>query len=646
MKHLSVIFIGLAAILFLTSSCDFLSPESSSTGSDKSAFEAAFMQSFDLLHSKGVIAGDERSLTPSPRSSASGSKATVNVSLDGYTFSFADTDKSLADYPEQGQTTVYSVFNQGGEVYKITATTSYPAAAVQSYTIESYYVLDVSPGSSVPDGEWTIDDPVVDPDGNLDPLYRETFETWFKDGSVRYETIVAVRAWDGSENSYAEFDFAGSLDYPDFFMPVEDSQAVYSSVVVYTHIRNTDHNFSFWEGSEVQNILGIRYYTETLETPGITAGVEETVNKTTLAFEKAISAYVTAGGDYISRLGDIYLGSEHQVLAESVIRQYETYTATDGDGDGDFDTTTASIDGPQTVMKSHVVDITGSADFYLTRLNDNATELGNWEGSSLYMPEGDAAEIAAADADSQIERTTTTTNSEGLTVDLVTEDIGSSDIAQLYRSISTGAASIPSTSVPKGMDADGDGLVEQYDGDQGRVEDSAIGGTDINLSTRGTISVWVYIDKYQDFGGIVHKGVQPDFTDESYSLQFWGDRGQVAFIVNQNPANGYEILYSSFRLNRKKWYHLAATWDSVTADTDGKYYMRLYINGQFNRREEISAGYTAHQNSSPVVIGSQLAGEDVLSGYYGFDGFMDGLALYGTALDAEAVQSLYLTQQP
>ena len=84
----------------------------------------------------------------------------------------------------------------------------------------------------------------------------------FMDGTTRAETIVSQTDFNTNVPKFAAFDVNGSLDFGQFFYPTSDTGAAFSSVVVYSVTPGTSSNFWFWQGSQSQSILGIRYYTE------------------------------------------------------------------------------------------------------------------------------------------------------------------------------------------------------------------------------------------------------------------------------------------------------------------------------------------------------------------------------------------------
>ena len=154
-----------------------------------------------------------------------------------------------------------------------------------------------------------------------------------------------------------------------------------------------------------------------------------------------------------------------------------------------------------------------------------------------------------------------------------------------------------------------------------------------DLTTAGTVEAWVYLDAKVSWAGIVHKGEKADFSDEAYSLQFWGKNGTVAFaIVRQEPSYKYSVAKSKTRLNTGAWYYVVGTWDATS--------VKIYINGVLDRTASNTIGEPA-QTDGPIVIGSQLfSDESTLKNYYGFAGQINGVVITGSTLsDAQIAQN-------
>lgn len=121
----------------------------------------------------------------------------------------------------------------------------------------------------------------------------------------------------------------------------------------------------------------------------------------------------------------------------------------------------------------------------------------------------------------------------------------------------------------------------------------------LTLASEGTIEAVIKADSHQPFAGVVHKGVKKDFSDESYSLQFWGDNGTdgtLRFSVF-NSTGGYAYVESSTKLAVGTWYYVAATWNASE--------IRLYVNGNLEDAVPNTIG-NIRDSSGGLVIGAQL----------------------------------------
>ena len=589
------------------------------------AFSQAFMQTFAMESNQGIVSWVGGTTLPGGRSRVS---AMATVPVDVNSIDFSAGSGTITDYPEPGHDTTYTISaaaGVGSTAYFISSVTTYPdASTMQTYT-EEYYIKDQSEGSTTADGVWDEHDPIVDANGVADPLSRIKQEILFRDGSVRYESLVDVDFSALGDLGFAEFDLLDNLTYPDLFYPAGDEYAAYSSVIIYTHVRNTDHDFSFWAGTEQQDILGVRFYTEHYVDGG------DTYRGTLVAFEKVISTFVTQNGSFVDQMLDVFIGSEHTTLAESVFRKEVLFDVAAG-------TINQSAVDSNSVMRSHVVDISATADFQLQLLNDDTLVLLDWEGAPYHIPDGQADEIIAeADvpADLELLVQTVATNPDGSDIPLITSTGGTSELAELYTSINNGAATVsfPAdvTDIPNTLDNEGDLL--SFAGEQGTTFPDS---PELSPITEGTVEAWVYITATPKWAGIVHKGVLSNFDDEAYSLQFWGTRGNVSFaIVEQDPKYKASLAKSGTRLNHNRWYYVVGTWDAAE--------VKIYIDGVLDNAEPNDIG-EPYDSPGALVIGSQLfSDEETLRNYYGFTGAINGVRVTDSARTAAEIQDHYDT---
>jgi hypothetical protein len=152
----------------------------------------------------------------------------------------------------------------------------------------------------------------------------------------------------------------------------------------------------------------------------------------------------------------------------------------------------------------------------------------------------------------------------------------------------------------------------------------------------GSIECWIYPTVNAGFQGIIHKGVMSDFSDESYSLQYWyvsNGNAQLAIILDKAPGD-YLAVVSDYIIAPDTWYHIVAAWSTTTTS--------LYVNGALVA-SQASNGYVPIQNSvGGVVIGKQIP--DSSSGYYtqlGYKGVISDIQLYDRAMGAQEVVDHY-----
>jgi hypothetical protein len=296
-----------------------------------------------------------------------------------------------------------------------------------------------------------------------------------------------------------------------------------------------------------------------------------------------------------------------------------------------------------TNMQTRVADITGQKDFYLQQSNSDYVSLSNWSTTTIYTPTGAVSEVLAANPGTFVYTRNATGGIPPLATNSTADVTGTGDLSILYTSIAEGqGVSTTGTTIPGSITPPG--ALWQYNGSQGTTVPNS--GTAYPLGHTGTVEAWVYINQQTDTGGIVHKGVSPTFSDEAWSLQFWGNGGQVAWVIDKPGTSGssYDLLLSKINLNTGKWYYLVATWD----DTASPKYDKLYINGTLNNSMVPTSSPEADgANTSAVIIGSQLPTQyNSTYGYFGFNGKINGVRISATPMSATTAAANYSTYLP
>jgi hypothetical protein len=178
----------------------------------------------------------------------------------------------------------------------------------------------------------------------------------------------------------------------------------------------------------------------------------------------------------------------------------------------------------------------------------------------------------------------------------------------------------------------GDGI--KFDGVYDRLYVSE--GDALDLTTTGTLEVWVNVEVHKLHAGIIHKGEDADFGDESYSLQFWNSDGTIRLGIF-SPGD-YLIVDSVTKLSTNQWYHVVGTWNST--------HLTVYLNGELDNIKPNTMG-AATPSDGGLVIGAQLT-EDYNSNLkrFGFKGILDEPAVYSTCLTNAEIRARYEALKP
>jgi len=155
----------------------------------------------------------------------------------------------------------------------------------------------------------------------------------------------------------------------------------------------------------------------------------------------------------------------------------------------------------------------------------------------------------------------------------------------------------------------------------------------LTLSESGSIEVVLKVNAHRAYAGIIHKGVKKDFSDESYSLQYWGNDGTLRFLVT-GSSGVYSYADSSSKLIPGEWYHIVATWNSED--------VMLYINGSLSGSAQNKTA-PVRDSDGGLVIGAQLPDQFYNTTYknFCFNGIIDRVELSSNAFTSEEVLSRY-----
>jgi hypothetical protein len=209
-------------------------------------------------------------------------------------------------------------------------------------------------------------------------------------------------------------------------------------------------------------------------------------------------------------------------------------------------------------------------------------------------------------------------------------------------------------SLDENIDGDGNaqmsGAVEWVDGIEGAAARFDAEGEYVTLpddpsidmlSEEAAVEVWVYPENNTAAAGIIHKGTQPDFSDESYSLQY-NRAGEVAMIFTNETGDHTYVIAPTPRLTENNWHHIVVEWDQTT--------VRLYIDGaeitalnyyQSGWKSSLPSNFAPIRDSDgDLMIGAQPVGE------YFFAGIIDNVTLYDRKLGPSEVNSNWQALAP
>jgi len=141
----------------------------------------------------------------------------------------------------------------------------------------------------------------------------------------------------------------------------------------------------------------------------------------------------------------------------------------------------------------------------------------------------------------------------------------------------------------------------------------------LNVSSGFTVSAWIYLNSLGVFQGIVSKR---DGSGTNY--QFYIRNGNVLSYYN-----GSNLYNDTTTLSSGVWTHVAV---SATSNSSASF----YINGSISSTHSIGA---ITSSTSDVYIGQ-------VTGVSHFNGSMDDVAIFDTALDQTAITALYNSGVP
>ncbi|HQN16807.1 MAG TPA: T9SS type A sorting domain-containing protein [Bacteroidales bacterium] len=152
--------------------------------------------------------------------------------------------------------------------------------------------------------------------------------------------------------------------------------------------------------------------------------------------------------------------------------------------------------------------------------------------------------------------------------------------------------------------------------------------TNTNLVTSPTsltISSWFKkIGNGGTYECVLHKGSDATIGNSEYWLGV-DNSDYLTATIGARTGVGWSAGQTSVIANVGEWYHLAASWDGSV--------VKVYINGVYNKQYALT---TYGNITYPTRVGASSDGTD-----YQFNGVIDDVRIYNSALDAAQVAELY-----
>lgn len=154
-----------------------------------------------------------------------------------------------------------------------------------------------------------------------------------------------------------------------------------------------------------------------------------------------------------------------------------------------------------------------------------------------------------------------------------------------------------------------------------------------------TIAAWIKFEDVTSLSAIVSKWAGNEANDH-FMLSI-SNEGKIGIIVNhgQTPTGSGVSTRGDTQLAPNEWHFVAGTWEAGT----GTY--NLYVNGELDGTgTQFTPGGVPKvintNSNTPLRIGAQ-AGTGSFGRY--FDGWIDEVAVFNTALTGEELMGLYRT---
>lgn len=165
----------------------------------------------------------------------------------------------------------------------------------------------------------------------------------------------------------------------------------------------------------------------------------------------------------------------------------------------------------------------------------------------------------------------------------------------------------------------------EFDGVNDYVEVPDSAGLDITSTI--TLAAWIKPDAFRSWDPLISKGT----ATTPYAMQLWHD-GSLRFSTNVSSPSGAiggGEWISNTKMTAGEWYHVAVTYDGTA--------VRFFING-VQDTNVVTTQLVFGTNDESLTLGGYLPG---LEGDELFDGVMDDVRVYNTALSTAEIKALF-----
>ncbi len=157
-----------------------------------------------------------------------------------------------------------------------------------------------------------------------------------------------------------------------------------------------------------------------------------------------------------------------------------------------------------------------------------------------------------------------------------------------------------------------------------------------DLTHHGTIEAWLKPNTNVSWAGIIHKGTEPDWSDEGYSFQY--DGSNQLMLAMTSEAGQLILVRTQHVLTTGIWSYVVASWDEdeVHIYVNGVDVVNTITEGFSGPETTIADNYPFKSSDGGVVVGTQIPGNS-----YRFDGVMSDIKIYDRYMEQSEVVDNY-----